>query len=107
MKAIWSQSSVVGSHFIGYSKRNKIVAAIMLFCMLRWVGARSNEELMTNFQVSCQIQEIPENGADVAHLAAIHKDLALLGGEPNGWITKATGLISWHDWTVSWKGRTL
>ena len=62
---------------------------------------------MTNFQVSCQIQEIPENGADVAHLAAIHKDLALLGGEPNGWITKATGLISWHDWTVSWKGRTL
>ena len=63
--------------------------------------------MMTNFQVSCQIQEIPENGADVAHLAAIHKDLAVLGGEPNGWITKTTGLISWHDWTVSWKGRTL
>jgi len=58
------------------------------------------------YEVACQMQEIPENGADVAHLAAIHKDLALLGGEPDNWITKLSGLVSWHDWTVSWKGGT-
>ena len=54
--------------------------------------------------MACQIQEIPENGADVAHLAAIHKDLAFLGGEPETWITRLWALFSWHEWHVSWRG---
>lgn len=66
-----------------------------------WVYHGRNE-----YEVACQMQEIPENGADVAHLAAIHRDLAVLGGEPGSWITKISGMISWHDWTVSWKGGT-
>lgn len=31
------------------------------------------------FYVSCHIQEIPENGADIAHFAAVHNDSLLAG----------------------------
>lgn len=32
------------------------------------------------FYINCHVQEIPENGADLAHFTAIHNDSVLAGG---------------------------
>ena len=36
----------------------------------------------TEYHVNCHIQDIPENGADVAHLDAVHGASIITGGEP-------------------------
>ena len=58
------------------------------------------------FQICCHIQEIPENGADVHHLPAIHKSSFLVGGEPSSLQETLLDWISWHDWGVSWSPET-
>lgn len=57
---------------------------------------------LVHLKISCHIQEIPENGADVHHLPAIHKSSILVGGEPSSMEEKLLDWISWHDWGVSW-----
>ena len=60
----------------------------------------------TEYEVACHIQEIPENGADVAHLSAIHKDTFLVGGEPEeGLLTKLLSKV-WHEWHINWSPET-
>ena len=64
----------------------------------------------TEYKVNAHIQEIPENGADVAHLAHLHgpsmlfgSDLKAISGKneagPSGW----TPLLH-HHWEVGWTG---
>jgi len=49
----------------------------------------------TDYKVNCHIQEIPENGADVAHLAQLHGPSML--GIGSKW-------FSHHHWIVNWTG---
>ena len=42
-----------------------------------WVYQGRNE-----YHVNCHLQDIPENGADVAHLKAVHGTSIMTGGEP-------------------------
>ncbi|XP_075147149.1 cholesterol 7-desaturase nvd isoform X2 [Haematobia irritans] len=52
------------------------------------------------FYINCHIQEIPENGADLAHFKAIHNLSALAGGQnPNPIFLKAIGT---HNWEAKW-----
>jgi len=54
----------------------------------------------SEFKVTCHIQEIPENGADVSHLNVVHKPAMMVGGKPND------ALFKWsfvkHIWGASW-----
>ena len=54
------------------------------------------------FQVSCHIEDIPENGADPGHLPAIHKTSMFSGGEPTKWTTFAS-LWGWHEYSLAWR----
>lgn len=51
------------------------------------------------FYVNCHIQEIPENGADIAHFEAVHND-SLLAGIRN---TSQSSLrnIGRHQWSAT------
>lgn len=64
----------------------------------------------TEYKVNAHIQEIPENGADVAHLGHLHGPSMLFGSDlkdisgknepgPSGW-----GPLLKHNWEVSWTG---
>lgn len=55
----------------------------------------------SEFQVTCHIQEIPENGADISHLKAIHENPAIF---PVGYskLTEIIGKFFKHKWTASW-----
>lgn len=65
-----------------------------------WVYQGRNE-----YEISSHIQDIPENGADVAHLNAVHKTTILAGGEPSQWVQKLTQW-AWHEWGVQWAPET-
>ncbi|XP_046385248.1 cholesterol 7-desaturase nvd [Ischnura elegans] len=53
----------------------------------------------STFHVNCHIQEIPENGADVAHLNAVHSPLLTSGGD----LRKSGGSrLASHSWVASW-----
>nr|BAN66310.1 neverland [Mamestra brassicae] len=63
---------------------------------LKHWGYRGRNE----FTVSCHIQEIPENGADVAHLNAVHSPSLLSGlGEKYPLLYD---LIGCHVWSATW-----
>ncbi|XP_017874530.1 PREDICTED: cholesterol 7-desaturase [Drosophila arizonae] len=52
------------------------------------------------FHVRCHIQEIPENGADLAHFRAIHNDNIITGTSD-----QKHSIFSWlgyHQWQASW-----
>lgn len=50
------------------------------------------------FTVNCHIQEIPENGADLAHFSVVHGDSILAGNVPkNRW----TASIGTHIWDAT------
>lgn len=52
------------------------------------------------FYVNCHIQEIPENGADLAHFTAIHNKSFLAGGcDPKDNFLSNLG---YHEWQASW-----
>ncbi|XP_034475486.1 cholesterol 7-desaturase [Drosophila innubila] len=52
------------------------------------------------FYVNCHIQEIPENGADLAHFTAIHNRSFLAGGfDPK---ENFLSNLGYHDWQASW-----
>lgn len=56
--------------------------------------------------VNCHLQEIPENGADVGHLMAIHSPSAFCG-KNFGPISRSSlvgFLLGKHDWSAEWKG---
>ena len=64
----------------------------------------------TEYKVNAHIQEIPENGADVAHLGHLHGPSMLFGSDlkdisgknesgPSGW-----GPLLRHHWEVGWTG---
>uniref|UniRef100_A0A1I8Q400 3-ketosteroid-9-alpha-monooxygenase oxygenase component-like C-terminal domain-containing protein n=1 Tax=Stomoxys calcitrans TaxID=35570 RepID=A0A1I8Q400_STOCA len=55
------------------------------------------------FYINCHIQEIPENGADLAHFRAIHDISVLAGGKiPNDNFLKGVGTHKWEAiWTPS------
>lgn len=55
--------------------------------------------------MTCHIQDLPENGADVAHLAAIHSESFLGGGDPTHWLNKLMAW-NWHEWSISWAQET-
>ena len=57
------------------------------------------------FKVACHIEDIPENGADVAHLPAIHEVSIFGGGEPSKYTSWAS-MWSWHEYSVSWKPKS-
>ncbi|KAM7359864.1 cholesterol 7-desaturase nvd isoform 2-T3 [Cochliomyia hominivorax] len=53
------------------------------------------------FYVNCHIQDIPENGADLAHFRAIHNASVLAGGaNPLNSVLKNVGN---HHWEAVWK----
>lgn len=55
----------------------------------------------SEFLVGCHIQEIPENGADVAHLNAIHSP-SLFGGHDLRFYEKLYLKFMRHLWTAQW-----
>ncbi|KAL0269794.1 UNVERIFIED_CONTAM: hypothetical protein PYX00_007405 [Menopon gallinae] len=55
----------------------------------------------SEFFVGCHIQEIPENGADVAHLNAIHSP-SLFGGQDLRFYDKLGLKFMKHVWTAEW-----
>uniref|UniRef100_A0A1B0FI60 cholesterol 7-desaturase n=1 Tax=Glossina morsitans morsitans TaxID=37546 RepID=A0A1B0FI60_GLOMM len=64
-----------------------------------------NEEFVfhgrNEFFVNCHIQEIPENGADLAHFKAVHEKSILAGGI-NSATSRWKGAGS-HHWQAEWK----
>ncbi|XP_071448706.1 cholesterol 7-desaturase nvd [Hetaerina americana] len=54
----------------------------------------------STFHVNCHIQEIPENGADVAHLNVVHEPLLTSGGDLRRSGTSKG--IAKHVWEASW-----
>lgn len=62
---------------------------------------------MTRHTVNCHIQDIPENGPDVAHLNEIHADSFALGGDIS-WSRRFKELASsfGHYWTATWTQRS-
>lgn len=54
--------------------------------------------------VNSHIQEIPENGADAAHLMAVHGDTVLAGSScgPRSWLWNLCGS---HGWEGNWRQR--
>lgn len=49
------------------------------------------------FYVNCHIQEIPENGADLAHFKAVHNASVLAGGaDPLNSVLKNAGNHHWQ-----------
>ena len=54
-----------------------------------WVYQGRNE-----YHVNCHIQDIPENGADAAHLNAVHGTSIITGGEPTQKEEDATASIA-------------
>ena len=50
------------------------------------------------YHIGCHIQDISENGADVAHLDAVHSVPMVFGGEPSA---------SWSTWIKGLKYATL
>lgn len=62
-----------------------------------WVYQGRNE-----FIINCHIQDISENGADPAHLDAIHSSPIFFGGEPGHW-TKFLNTWAWHEWQLQWR----
>ena len=59
------------------------------------------------FEVASHIEDIPENGADVAHLDAIHHSSAALGGEPSAWMENFFNKVTWHQWDIAWNPETV
>jgi cholesterol 7-dehydrogenase len=62
-----------------------------------WVYQGRNE-----YHVTCHIQDIPENGADPAHLDAVHASAIIGGGEPSRWMEWLTQW-TWHEWAIDWR----
>lgn len=71
----------------------------------KWVYQGRTEHL-----VNCHIQEIPENGADIAHLNSIHVDSFLLGSDLDllnrlrrRWlgVWLSSSLLT-HEWAAQW-----
>ncbi|KAH8417054.1 hypothetical protein KR222_002173, partial [Zaprionus bogoriensis] len=52
------------------------------------------------FYVNCHIQEIPENGADLAHFAAIHNESFISGTSKAK--SSFLNIIGGHQWQASW-----
>ena len=63
----------------------------------QWVYQGRNE-----YEVSCHIQDIPENGADIGHLDAVHSSPIFLGGEPSTWLKSLCQPWAWHHWGMQW-----
>ncbi|XP_035779182.1 cholesterol 7-desaturase-like [Anopheles albimanus] len=62
----------------------------------RWAYYGKNE-----FLVNCHIQDVPENGADVAHLAAVHGP-NMLSGSDIRYSRAAWANFGMHSWLASW-----
>ncbi|XP_034661361.1 cholesterol 7-desaturase isoform X2 [Drosophila subobscura] len=52
------------------------------------------------FYINCHIQEIPENGADMAHFSAIHSESFLAGSLAPS--KSLLGLFGCHKWNARW-----
>ena len=58
--------------------------------------------MSTTVTIAELVQDIPENGADVAHLDAVHSASILLGGEPSQAAEEASSGLTSHVWDISW-----
>ena len=67
----------------------------------QWVYQGRNE-----YHISCHIQDISENGADPAHLDAVHSTSILCGGEPSSWSERLMSGIVGHAWGAEWRALT-
>ncbi|XP_064649514.1 cholesterol 7-desaturase nvd-like [Lineus longissimus] len=59
----------------------------------------------TEHNINAHIQEIPENGADVAHLKQIHGPILLSGTDIRYMYSKMWDFVK-HSWDASWSART-
>ncbi|XP_070851758.1 cholesterol 7-desaturase nvd [Drosophila suzukii] len=95
----WSSQEMNGYIFIWYHTDPTEIP---------WELPLSTEELKTKyfyhghneFYIHCHIQEIPENGSDIAHFNAIHKE-SLIDGI---WATKKFSFnrCGYHHWKARW-----
>lgn len=53
------------------------------------------------YYVNCHIQEVPENGADVAHLSILHSPFVLAGSDLIG-MKRTWAKFAQHTWQASW-----
>lgn len=56
----------------------------------------------TEHYVNAHIEEIPENGGDVAHLNIVHRSSILLGTNLNK-ISSDSGSVAGHYWKANWE----
>ncbi|XP_065339923.1 cholesterol 7-desaturase nvd isoform X2 [Cloeon dipterum] len=101
----WHSVEVNSFIFVWYHAQNEEptwkLTALPQLAPSQWVYRGRSE-----FYISAHIQEIPENGADVAHLNAIHGPSLLAGGTLSTSGFLAGGSWARHLWTASWAAQT-
>ncbi|XP_059475988.1 cholesterol 7-desaturase nvd 1 [Neocloeon triangulifer] len=101
----WPSCEVNSFIFVWYHAQNEDpswkLSPLAQLAPSHWVYRGRSE-----FYISAHIQEIPENGADVAHLNAIHGPSLLAGGSLNTSGFLAGGSWARHLWTASWAAQT-
>ncbi|XP_036319868.1 cholesterol 7-desaturase-like [Rhagoletis pomonella] len=98
----WTCREFNGNIYVWYHSENE---------KNRWelplIKSIENKELVyhgrNEFYVNCHIQEIPENGADVSHFSAIHREYLFAGVEN----PDKNGLVKYiqHFWKAAFIGR--
>lgn len=93
----WHSKEVNGAIFVWYHAENEEpwdLNSIKEVDSGEWVYQGHND-----FYVHCHIQDIPENGADVAHLTAVHEPFITAGTEMSN-VRKNFGTFLRHLWTA-------
>nr|XP_015024806.2 cholesterol 7-desaturase isoform X2 [Drosophila virilis] len=95
----WTSTEVNGFVFVWYSVEGSEIP----WAIPKSVEVESNKLIYhgrNEFYVHCHIQEIPENGADLAHFRAIHNDNIVAECR-----NRKKNLLHWlgyHQWQASW-----
>ncbi|XP_025419278.1 cholesterol 7-desaturase isoform X2 [Sipha flava] len=96
----WESFEANGFIFVWYHSENEKPS---------WYPPR--DEMISNWTyrgrsehyVNAHVQDIPENGADVAHLSVLHGDMALGGQYAAQANTSLWNILGNHKWKAEWK----
>ncbi|XP_077283555.1 cholesterol 7-desaturase nvd [Arctopsyche grandis] len=97
---VWTSIEIDEAIFVWYDKEGRSpdweIPAVEDIKKGNWIYHARNE-----FLISSHIQDIPENGADVAHLNAIHSDHLMAGKSlPT---TDCWNALGFHEWNGKWE----
>ncbi|XP_043070473.1 cholesterol 7-desaturase nvd isoform X2 [Drosophila grimshawi] len=95
----WNSTEMNGFVFVWYSVEGSEIP----WTLPKSVELQSNQFVYhgrNEFYINCHIQEIPENGADLAHFKAIHNDNIIAGGFHIK--QSIVRYLGYHQWQASW-----